>query len=156
MPGLHRTDDRTFVGAFQAIDRAIINPWFMAGGFVGALVFTAGAAVANRHQPAMEWIVAALVLYVIACRHHGGRQRAAQRRASRRRATPTASATWPACATSSTRPAGRRGTSSARVYPLGAFGCLALGARAPRPGDSMTAEHCRGGDIAVASSNRCS
>jgi uncharacterized membrane protein len=26
MPGLGRTDDRTFVGAFQAMDRAIINP----------------------------------------------------------------------------------------------------------------------------------
>ena len=40
MPGLAKTDDRTFVGAFQAIDRAIINPWFLAGGFVGALMFT--------------------------------------------------------------------------------------------------------------------
>ena len=29
MPGLSRTDDRTFVAAFQSIDRAIINPWFM-------------------------------------------------------------------------------------------------------------------------------
>jgi uncharacterized membrane protein len=29
MPGLATTDDRTFVGAFQAIDKAIINPWFM-------------------------------------------------------------------------------------------------------------------------------
>jgi uncharacterized membrane protein len=67
MPGLGRTDDRTFVGAFQALDRAIINPWFMAGGFVGALVSTAVAAVANRHQPALGWIVAALVLYVVAC-----------------------------------------------------------------------------------------
>jgi hypothetical protein len=38
MPGLGRTDDRTFVGAFQSIDRAIINPWFMDGGFFGALV----------------------------------------------------------------------------------------------------------------------
>ena len=26
MPGLRRTDDRTFVAAFQSIDRAIINP----------------------------------------------------------------------------------------------------------------------------------
>lgn len=26
MPGLRETDDRTFVGAFQQIDRAIINP----------------------------------------------------------------------------------------------------------------------------------
>ena len=29
MRGLGTTDDRTFVGAFQAIDRAIINPLFM-------------------------------------------------------------------------------------------------------------------------------
>jgi uncharacterized membrane protein len=44
MPGLGRTDDRTFVGAFQAIDRAIINPVFMAA-FLGALVFTGLAVV---------------------------------------------------------------------------------------------------------------
>jgi uncharacterized membrane protein len=29
MPGLGKTDDRTFVGAFQAFDRAIIDPWFL-------------------------------------------------------------------------------------------------------------------------------
>ncbi|MGH2394643.1 MAG: DUF1772 domain-containing protein, partial [Candidatus Limnocylindria bacterium] len=45
MPGLGKTDDRTFVGAFQAIDRAIINPLFLGGGFVGALVFTGLAGV---------------------------------------------------------------------------------------------------------------
>ena len=44
MPGLKATDDRTFITAFQALDRAIINPWFMVGGFVGALVFTGVAA----------------------------------------------------------------------------------------------------------------
>jgi uncharacterized membrane protein len=43
MPGLGRTDDRTFVDAFQSIDRAIINPLFMAT-FLGALVFTGIAA----------------------------------------------------------------------------------------------------------------
>jgi uncharacterized membrane protein len=68
MPGLGRTDDRIFVGAFQAIDRAIINPWFLAGGFVGALVFTALAAV--LHVPAdrrsvLPWIVVALILYLV-------------------------------------------------------------------------------------------
>ena len=46
MPGLRNTDDHTFVAAFQSMDRAIINPWFMAGGFVGALLFTLAAAVA--------------------------------------------------------------------------------------------------------------
>jgi len=30
MPGLGRTNDRTFVGAFGSIDRAIINPLFLA------------------------------------------------------------------------------------------------------------------------------
>ena len=44
MPGLGRTDDRTFVGAFQSIDTAIINPAFL-GTFLGALVFTGFAAV---------------------------------------------------------------------------------------------------------------
>src|SRR5919106_160142 len=44
MPGLEKTDDRTFVGAFQEIDRAIMNPWFMAS-FMGALILTAVAAV---------------------------------------------------------------------------------------------------------------
>jgi uncharacterized membrane protein len=66
MPGLKKTNDRTFVAAFQALDRAIINPWFMAGGFLGALVFTVAAAVANLGEDALPWIVAALVLYAIA------------------------------------------------------------------------------------------
>ena len=66
MPGLKNTDDHTFVAAFQSIDRAIINPWFMAGGFVGALLFTIAAAATNLGRPALPWIVAALVLYLIA------------------------------------------------------------------------------------------
>jgi len=66
MPGLHKTDDRTFVGAFQAIDRSIVNAWFMATAFLGALLFTIAAAISNRGTPALPWIVAALVLYLIA------------------------------------------------------------------------------------------
>jgi uncharacterized membrane protein len=66
MPGLRTTDDRTFVSAFQALDRAIINPWFMAGAFFGALVLTVVAAVANLGEDALPWIAAALVLYLIA------------------------------------------------------------------------------------------
>ena len=65
MPGLHKTDDRTFVAAFQQMDRAIINPWFMLGGFVGALVFTTLAAIANRGTDALPWILVALGLYVV-------------------------------------------------------------------------------------------
>jgi uncharacterized membrane protein len=66
MPGLKKTDDRTFVAAFQSIDRAIINPWFMAGGFVGALLFTIAAALTHIGRDALPWIVAALVLYGVA------------------------------------------------------------------------------------------
>ena len=66
MPGLRRTDDRTFVAAFQSIDRAIINPVFMVT-FVGALAFTALAAllhVTGDQRPMLPWIGAALVLYL--------------------------------------------------------------------------------------------
>ena len=44
MPALRRVDDRTFIAAFQAIDRAILNPWFMVP-FFGAPVLTAAATV---------------------------------------------------------------------------------------------------------------
>ena len=66
MPGLRKTDDRTFVAAFQQIDRAIVNPWFMATAFVGALVFTLVAGIANRGTPALPWIAAAFGLYLVA------------------------------------------------------------------------------------------
>src|ERR1700745_4063253 len=66
MPGLRSADDRTFVGAFQHLDRAIINPWFMATAFLGALICTAAGALANRVTAAMSWIIAALVLYLVA------------------------------------------------------------------------------------------
>jgi uncharacterized membrane protein len=65
MRGLGATDDRTFVGAFQAIDRAIINPWFMASGFLGALVFTVAAAITQLGQDALGWVAVALVLYLV-------------------------------------------------------------------------------------------
>jgi uncharacterized membrane protein len=66
MPGLGKTDDRTFVGAFQSIDRAIINPWFIGGGFFGALVFAILAAIAQIGRDGLPWIAAALVLYLVA------------------------------------------------------------------------------------------
>ena len=67
MPGLRRTDDRTFVAAFQSIDRAIINPAFMAT-FVGALALTALAALLHLNgdgRSILPWTVAALVLYLL-------------------------------------------------------------------------------------------
>src|SRR4051794_13875620 len=66
MPGLKHTDDRTFVSAFQSLDRAIINPWFMLTAFAGALVLTIAATIAHLGQDSLPWIAAALVLYAIA------------------------------------------------------------------------------------------
>jgi uncharacterized membrane protein len=67
MRGLGRTDDRTFVGAFQAIDRAIINPWFMVS-FLGALVFTALSAllhIGRTERTVLTWVLVALLLYAV-------------------------------------------------------------------------------------------
>ncbi len=66
MPGLRRTDDRTFVGAFQAVDTAIINPIFLST-FFGGLVFTALATVFHLDTDsggALPWLVVALILYL--------------------------------------------------------------------------------------------
>ncbi|GAA3953360.1 anthrone oxygenase family protein [Actinoplanes auranticolor] len=64
MPGLGSTDDRTFVGAFQAVDRAIINPWFMTG-FAGAVLGTGVALGLNTDRRLLPWLLAALVLNVL-------------------------------------------------------------------------------------------
>jgi len=67
MRGLGNTDDRTFVGAFQALDRAIMNPLFMAT-FLGALVLNGLAVVLYLRDGAGEaraWLIAALVLYAV-------------------------------------------------------------------------------------------
>jgi uncharacterized membrane protein len=65
MPGLRTAGDRTFVAAFQHIDRAIINPWFMTA-FGGALALTLAAGIANRGTSALPWIAAAFGLYLVA------------------------------------------------------------------------------------------
>jgi uncharacterized membrane protein len=65
MPGLRKTGDHTFVAAFQQLDRAIINPWFMTT-FGGALVLTLVAGIANRGTGALPWIAAAFGLYLVA------------------------------------------------------------------------------------------
>ncbi len=66
MPGLGRTDDRTFVGAFQQIDRAIIGPWLFLF-FFGALGSTALAAALHfgaDERSALPWIGGAFVLHL--------------------------------------------------------------------------------------------
>lgn len=67
MPGLRATDDRTFIHAMQRINVAILNGWF-ALGFAGAAVFTLLAGLlhlGSDGRPALPWIVAAFVLYVV-------------------------------------------------------------------------------------------
>ncbi|MEU4833069.1 anthrone oxygenase family protein [Streptosporangium sp. NPDC023615] len=67
MPGLARTDDRTFVGAMQRINVAILNGWF-AVCFAGALplvALAAGLHLGRDGRPVLPWIVAALVLYAV-------------------------------------------------------------------------------------------
>jgi uncharacterized membrane protein len=69
MPGLGKTDDRTFVGAFQAIDRAIINPLFMLT-FFGALLFTGAAAYLywkgdGDIRDVVPWVAVAAGLYLL-------------------------------------------------------------------------------------------
>jgi uncharacterized membrane protein len=65
MPGLAKTDDKTFVGAFQAVDRAIVNPLFLGLGFVGALLFTLLAGLLSLKEKALPWIAVAFVLYLV-------------------------------------------------------------------------------------------
>lgn len=68
MPGLGRAGDRTFVAGFQALDRAIVNPWFMATGFLGAPVLTVVAGLLHLgepRRPVLWWVVAALVLDLV-------------------------------------------------------------------------------------------
>jgi uncharacterized membrane protein len=67
MRGLGKTDDRTFVGAFQAIDRAIINPLFMLT-FFGALVLSGLAAflyLRDDGSPVLPWVAVAFFLYLV-------------------------------------------------------------------------------------------
>jgi uncharacterized membrane protein len=68
MPGLGRADDRTFVAGFQALDRAIVNPWFMSTAFLGAPVLTVAAGLLHlgeTSRPVLWWVVGGLVLDVV-------------------------------------------------------------------------------------------
>ena len=67
MPALRSGDDRMFIAAFQALDRAVINPWFLSG-FVGAPLLTGVAALlllGEDDRSAFWWTAAAFVLYAI-------------------------------------------------------------------------------------------
>ncbi len=67
MPGLGRTDDRTFVASFQALDRAIINPGFMSAFLGGALCAGLATVVSlgREFRPLLPWLLAGLLLYLL-------------------------------------------------------------------------------------------
>jgi len=113
MPGLGRAGDRTFVAGFQALDRAIVNPWFMVSAFLGAPVLAAVAAllhVGDASRGVLLWVVVSLVLDLVTvgitvgstCRPTTG---------SRRPGMWTRSTLW------------RRGRSSTRVGGPGGIWC---------------------------------
>ncbi|MFI8849273.1 anthrone oxygenase family protein [Streptomyces sp. 891-h] len=67
MPGLGRSDNRTFVEAMQRINVAILNGWFGLA-FGGALVLGGIAAALHwrgEGRPALPWIIAGVVLYAV-------------------------------------------------------------------------------------------
>ncbi|TDT40916.1 putative membrane protein [Streptomyces sp. BK208] len=68
MPGLRGTSDHTFVETMQGINKAIVNPVFMLP-FMGTIPLIAVAVFLARRghgRPALPWLIAALVLYLVA------------------------------------------------------------------------------------------
>ncbi|MEU3740386.1 MULTISPECIES: anthrone oxygenase family protein [unclassified Streptomyces] len=65
MPALGRSGDRVYIEVMQNINDVIQNPVFFAS-FMGALLFTAVSAWQLRGTGPHRWVVAALVVYVVA------------------------------------------------------------------------------------------
>jgi uncharacterized membrane protein len=69
MPALSRVDDKTFIDTMQKINEGAQSNGAFAFGFFGAFVFTAAAAIVQHkmgRRVAVRWIIAALLLYVVA------------------------------------------------------------------------------------------
>ncbi|MGW7084044.1 anthrone oxygenase family protein [Streptomyces sp. NPDC054871] len=64
MPGLGRSDDRVFIEVMQNMNDAFNNPVFFAS-FMGALLFTAVSAWQLRGTSSYQWVLAALVVYLV-------------------------------------------------------------------------------------------
>lgn len=67
MPGLARTDDRTFVGAFQQIDTAIVGPFLLVFfiGPLGLAVWAAALQAGDAGSTGFALIAAAVGLQVV-------------------------------------------------------------------------------------------
>ena len=59
MPGLGEMPDAEFIDVFQALDRAIMNPIFIGGAFMGGAAFLVAATVAHRQEPGRFRLLAA-------------------------------------------------------------------------------------------------
>lgn len=68
MPGLARSSDRTLIEAMQNINKAILNPAFMIPFLLTIPLLIAAIVLAWRGagRDALPWIIAALVLYLVA------------------------------------------------------------------------------------------
>ncbi|MPZ53924.1 MAG: DUF1772 domain-containing protein [Acidimicrobiia bacterium] len=69
MPGLDTVDDRTFVAAFQGLERMFGSfdygmNWPVLVGFFGGPVLAFVAIILNRRRPIVWWLVGALVLSI--------------------------------------------------------------------------------------------
>ncbi len=66
MPGLRRTNDRTFVGAFQQIDTAIVGPYLLVF-FIGplGLAIAAGALLIDADGSGPALIAAAVAIQLV-------------------------------------------------------------------------------------------
>ncbi len=65
MPGLEELPDAEFIATFQALDRAVKNPLFIGGAFMGGAASLLAATVAHRHEPArLRHLAAASAVYM--------------------------------------------------------------------------------------------
>jgi uncharacterized membrane protein len=66
MPGLGELPDAEFIAGFQALDRAIMNPSFIGGAFMGGAASLVAATVAHRQEPPrLRLLAAASAVYAI-------------------------------------------------------------------------------------------
>jgi uncharacterized membrane protein len=66
MPALGELPDAEFIAAFQSLDRAIMNPLFLGGAFIGGAASLVAATVAHRQEPArLRLLAAASAVYAL-------------------------------------------------------------------------------------------
>ncbi|MGG5259258.1 anthrone oxygenase family protein [Phycicoccus avicenniae] len=65
LPALRAAGDTTFVAAYAALDRRIVNPWFLLTSFLGAPLLAGAALAVTWGDPAAPWVAAALVLHLV-------------------------------------------------------------------------------------------